>query len=159
MLKIWYLGGDIEVLSYASDYFDLNWEDEWIIDPFVKEMIKDVDKSEVIGPHLIESPVLGPIPPTTLSGGVKVLILMLKDDSYIYNLSNCGDNCAKWALKIAEKKDITVYLHHIMDFEGDYEIKIMNTDNIVKPGLEYIEEMFRAEELVNSGKIQPVTFI
>ena len=78
MLKIWYLGGDIEVLSYASDYFDLNWEDEWIIDPFVKEMIKDVDKSEVIGPHLIESPVLGPIPPTTLSGGVKVLILMLK---------------------------------------------------------------------------------
>ncbi|WP_405755292.1 DUF4869 domain-containing protein [Anaerovibrio slackiae] len=39
-------------------------------------MIFDVDKSKVIGANLIESPVLGPIPPERLSGGVKTLLLM-----------------------------------------------------------------------------------
>ena len=31
-----------------------------------KRMIKDVDKSEVVGPHLIQSPVFGPISPREL---------------------------------------------------------------------------------------------
>lgn len=35
-------------------------------------MLKDVDKSVVIGPHMIESPVLGPITPGELSGGVLI---------------------------------------------------------------------------------------
>lgn len=152
MLKIWYRGG-CDFMKNAPKYFDNVWEEEWLEDEFVKEMILDVDKSKVISPHLIESPVLGPIPPTYLSGGVKVLILMLKDDSFIYNLSNCGDNCAKWVLKIAEKKDLIVFLHHIMDFEDEFEIMIMNTGNIVHNGKEYINELFRAEELVDNGVI------
>lgn len=152
MLKIWYCGG-CDFMKNAPKYFDNVWEEEWLEDEFVKEMILDVDKSKVIGPHLIESPVLGPIPPTYLSGGVKVLILMLKDDSFIYNLSNCGDNCAKWVLKIAEKKDLVVFLHHIMEFEEEFEIMIMNTGNIVHTKLEYVTELFRAEDLVEKGVI------
>ena len=117
MLKIWYNTG-IEYLNDAPAYFDNVYEDEWLEDDLVKEMIRDVDHSEVLTPHIIESPVLGAITPRELSGGVKVLILMLKDDSFIYNMSNCGNNCAKWVLKIAEKKDLTVFLRHIMRFEG-----------------------------------------
>lgn len=98
MLKIWYYGG-IEYMNDAPAYFDNVYEDEWIEDAFVKEMIQDVDRSAVISAHIIESPVLGAITPKDLSGGVKVLILMLKDDSFVYNLSNCGNNCAKWVLK------------------------------------------------------------
>ena len=106
MLKIWFRGSkDIEVLADSDSYFDNVWEDEWMLDPFVQQMILDIDKSKVIGPHLIESPVLGPIGPKDLSGGTKTLILMLKDDSFIYNLSNCGDNCAKWVLEIGKQKD------------------------------------------------------
>ena len=55
--------------------------------------IQDVDHCTVISSHIIDSPILGAITPRELSGGVKVLILMLKDDSFIYNMSNCGDNC------------------------------------------------------------------
>ena len=101
-------------------------------------MIQDVDKSSVISAHVIESPILGAITPKNLSGGVKVLILMLKDDSFVYNLSNCGDSCAKWVLKIAEQKDLTVYLRHIMGFEGLFEIQIMNTGKIVRNRAEYV---------------------
>lgn len=55
MLNIWYCGGNVEVLTDAPRYFDNVWEDEWLEDPLVKQMIKDVDNSEVISPHLIES--------------------------------------------------------------------------------------------------------
>ena len=95
MLKI--IFGDIENSIYhPPTYFDNQYEDEWIIDPLSIEMIQDIDKSTVISPHLIESPVLGPISTKELSGGVKTLMLMAFDQSgKIFNASLCGDNCAK----------------------------------------------------------------
>lgn len=136
----------------APSYFDNVYEDEWIEDDFVKEMIKDVDRSTVISSHIIESPVLGAITPKELSGSVKVLILMLKDDSFIYNMSNCGNNCSKWILKIAEMKDLTVYLQHILKFEGEFEIEIMNTGKIVHNYREYVLALLEAEEMQDEGK-------
>ena len=60
MLKIYF--GDMEEAVYHPPvYFDNQYEDTWIMDPLSVEMIRDVDRSEVKGPHLIESPVLGPI--------------------------------------------------------------------------------------------------
>lgn len=163
MLNIWYCGGNAEVLTDAPNYFNNVVEDAWLEDPFVKEMIKDVDNSEVIGPHLIESPVLGPIPPSKLSGGVKVLILLLKDDTFIYNISNCGDNCAPWIIEIAKKKDLTVYLEHIMDFGSckdlEVDFKILNTGKTVTNTVDYVNEVLDAEELVDDGILPEVTFI
>ena len=86
MLNIYY--GDMQESVYnTAAYFKYDYEDSWIIDPFVKEMIQDVDHCTVISSHVIDSPILGAITPRELSGGVKVLILMLKDDSFIYNMS------------------------------------------------------------------------
>ena len=115
--------------------------------------IQDVDHCTVISSHIIDSPILGAITPRELSGGVKVLILMLKDDSFVYNMSNCGDNCAKWILKIAEKKDLTVYLQHIMRFEGEFKIQIMNTGKIVCNSAEYVEGLLEAEEMEDERKL------
>ena len=136
-------------MNDAPSYFDNVYEDEWIEDPFVKEMIQDVDSSTVISAHIIESPSLGPITPKELSGGVKVLILMLKDDSFVYNLTNCGNNCAKWVLKIAEQKDLTVYLQYMIRFEGEFEIQIMNTGKIVHNRKEYVLGLIEAERLMD----------
>lgn len=136
-------------MADAPSYFDNVYEDEWIEDPFVKEMIQDVDSSTVLSAHIIESPILGPITPKELSGGVKVLILMLKDDSFVYNLTNCGNNCAKWVLKIAEQKDLTVYLQYMIRFEGEFEIQIMNTGKIVHNRKEYVLGLIEAERLMD----------
>lgn len=136
-------------MNDAPSYFDNVYEDEWIEDSFVKEMIQDVDSSTVISAHIIESPILGPITPKELSGGVKVLILMLKDDSFVYNLTNCGNNCAKWVLKIAEQKDLTVYLQYMIRFEGEFEIQIMNTGKIVHNRKEYVLGLIEAERLMD----------
>ena len=139
MLKIWYYSGT-EYMKDAQSYFDNVYEDEWIEDAFVKEMILDVDSSTVISSHIIDSPILGAITPKELSGGVKVLILMLKDDSFVYNASNCGDNCAKWILKIGQEKDLTINLNHIMNFgEDSFETKILNTGEVVHDMLDFIK--------------------
>jgi len=75
MLKIFY--GDMKDSIYnTASYFKYDYEDDWIVDPFVRDMIYDVDKSIVLDSGVIDSPVLGKIPPTGLSGGVKTLILV-----------------------------------------------------------------------------------
>ena len=122
-------------------YFDNTYEDDWIINSLTIDMIKNIDKSEVISAHLIQSPVLGPISVKDLSGGVKTLILMAFDESgKVFNASACGDNCAKWILKISEKKDLTINLRHIMDFgDENFEAKILNTGDIVHNMEEFVD--------------------
>ena len=65
-----------EAVYNTASYFKYDYEEGWIVDPMVKEMIQDVDNSTVIDSGIIDSPVLGKIPPTALSGGVKTLILV-----------------------------------------------------------------------------------
>lgn len=100
MLNIFY--GDMQGMIYnTSVYFKNMYDRQWLEDEQVKAMIADVDNSLVLSSGAIDSPVLGIIPPTSLSGGVKTLILIDKIPEKIFNASNCGDNCAKWLLKIA----------------------------------------------------------
>ena len=95
-------------------------------------MIFDIDKSTVLDSAAIDSPVMGKIPAVSLSGGVKTLILMKNERNKIFNASTCGDNCAKWILKLAESEDLTINLRHLMDFgEGTFDIYILNTNQIV----------------------------
>ncbi|MCI9100607.1 MAG: DUF4869 domain-containing protein [Lachnospiraceae bacterium] len=131
MLNIYY-GNMKEAVYNTAAYFKYDYEDSWIVDPFVKEMIQDVDQSTVLDSGVIDSPVLGKIPPVGLSGGVKTLILVKFEKDKIFNASTCGDNCAKWLLKIAESEDRTVNLLHLMDFGKEpFTVRILNTDLIV----------------------------
>lgn len=104
----------------VDDVFKSLFIPDWLEDSLVKEMVEDVDKSKVLSPYCIQSPVLGQISPYMLSGGVKALILMLKTDYEIW-ASACGDNCAKWILEIANKKDLTICLENYMDFGEDFD--------------------------------------
>ena len=131
MLNIFF--GDMpESIYNTSVYFNNQYEDEWITDKLSVEMIKSIDRLEVLGANAIKSPVLGIIPTTSLSGGVKTLILIANDKKHIFNASTCGDNCAKWILKIAENRDITINLRHIMDFgKKKFKINVLNTNETV----------------------------
>ena len=131
MLNIFY--GDMpEAIYNTSAYFKFNYEKDWITEPRVADMIKDVDNSTVLGTGAIDSPVLGVIAPINLSGGVKTLILIDKVPDKVFNASNCGDNCAHWLLEIAKDKDVTINLRHIMKFKDEpFEVRILNDDVIV----------------------------
>ncbi len=136
MLNIYY--GDMpEAIYNTSVYFANTYKDEWITSELSKAMIKDVDKSEVSA-SLIKSPVLEMITPINLSGGVKTLMLIAYDRKHVFNASNCGDNCAKWILKIADElnakgQKLVINLRHLMDFgDGEFKIRVLNTNKIVK---------------------------
>lgn len=132
MLNI-YFGDMPEAIFDTSTYFRHAYKDNWITDELSVAMIKDVDNSDVIGSNLIQSPVLGPIAPSNLSGGVKTLILIYKDSGKVFNASKCGDNCAKWILQMAEKTKKVINLRHLMDFgDGDFKIKVLNNGRIAK---------------------------
>ncbi len=141
MLQIWFGSMENEIYN-PPRYFLHQYEDEWITDELSRRMIQDVDQSTVVGPRLIDSPVLGAISPRELSGGVQTLILMAFDESgKVFNASACGDNCAKWILKIAETKDLTITLHNIMKFDSEpFKIRILNNGRIVQSFREYVNE-------------------
>ena len=146
-----YFGKRDNAIYNTSVFFKNRFVDSWITDPFAREVIRDVDRSEVLDSNEIESPVLGKITPNQLSGGVKTLILMKNYPGYIFNASNCGDNCAKWILALGKEKDFTINLHHVMDFGREpFEIRIMNNKSkkmivhnmqeFLDAGVKYLQE-------------------
>ena len=75
MLNIFF--GDMPEAIYNTEVYFINvYDDDWITDDFAREVIKKVDKSEVLDNQAIKSPVLGIISPERLSGGTKTLLLM-----------------------------------------------------------------------------------
>ena len=132
MLNV-YFGEMPDAIYNTAVYFKNTYRDSWITNPLSVQMIKDVDKSDVVSESVIESPMLGSITPLALSGGVKTLMLVNFDRKHVFNASTCGDNCAKWLLKIAEKRKVVINLHHVMDFGKEpFKIKVLNNGKMVK---------------------------
>lgn len=140
MLSIYY--GDMPDAIYnTSVYFKNTYLDTWFEDEFAQRMIKSIDKARVLGDGLIESPVLGKIAPTQLSGGLKTLLLIRNNPNMVFNASTCGNNCAWWILRMASGRDITINLHHLMDFgDGRFTIKVLNTGVTVHNMIDLIGE-------------------
>lgn len=132
MLTIIY-GDESNCVYNTNVYFKNTYEPEWFETELAKQIVREVDDSEVLSSECIQSPVLGQIPPERLSGGVKTLLLILNEPEKIFNASACGDNCAKWILEIGKREDVTINLRHMMDFGKDtvFEIKIKNGGEIV----------------------------
>ena len=145
MLNI-YFGEMPEAIYNTNVYFNNTYKDSWITNQLTKDIIKAVDKSDVIDENTIMSPLFGNMSPKRLSGGVKTLILIAFDKEKIFNASTCGDNCAEWILKIAEKRKVIINLHHLMDFGSkSFKAKILNTNKIIKNMAELV---FEAGEFV-----------
>lgn len=140
MLNIFF-GEMPEAIYNTNVYFNNTYKDQWITSELGIRMIKDVDNSDVISANLIESPVLGPITPYQLSGGVKTLFLIAHDKSKVFNASTCGDNCAKWLLELGDTRKVVVNLRHLMHFgDQEFKIRVINTNKIVKNMAELVLE-------------------
>lgn len=133
-------GADEREIHNIDSYFDNSYEDEWFQDKMVKEIVRDIDKTEIISPYVAVSPVLGSIPVTSISGGAKVLILMLKRPGILHPGDSCGDNCAGWICRIASMHDITMSLTYPMKFPEDVTLTIVDTGRLCRSRAEFIEE-------------------
>ena len=142
MLNIFY--GDMpEAIYNTSIYFNNTYLDKWFDDPLTLRIIEAIDKGKVVSPQCIITKALGAITARELAGGTKTLLLMRHAPERIYNASTCGDNCAKWILKIAKEspEDLTINLYHFMHFPGKhFEIRILNNGEIANDPCELIEK-------------------
>ncbi len=79
------------------------------------------------------SDVLGPIPPERLSGSPQTLISIYIRPDLMFNATSCGEDCAKWLLKIGEREDVSINLRYFMPFDDSapFSIRILNEDKIV----------------------------
>ena len=124
MLKC-YLGREKyadKLIDQQSRLFMNRMRPEWFDNTLVKEIVKGVDNSDVIGPYLIQSPVLGPMSPDMLSGGAKCLIQMLFLTNYFYRSGHMGDNCAKFLQKVSDVVDVNLVLTHHFVFTDDQQM-------------------------------------
>ena len=139
MLNIYF--GEREKVMHGPTWFRFNYRSEWLADPLVGEMMESIDKSCYKGGELIESEVLGPIPPERLSGGLQTLISIYERPDLVFNATSCGENCAKWLLEIGKRKDVTVNLRYLMPFNDteSFDINILNDNCVVHNMNEYIE--------------------
>ena len=125
MLRVYF--GSCENEIYNTEMFYENQYDKnWVMDEFAQRVIKDIDDSEVIGPDVIRNDIFGTFGSNELSAGVKTLLLIRNMPGRIFNISNCGDNCARYILELAKERDIKVTLHHVMDFGEAFELKVIN---------------------------------
>lgn len=132
--------GDMDNVNYGPGWFKANYNPDWLKDPLVQEMILDIDKSRYIDGLVIESPVLGPIPPERLSGGVQTLIMIYERPDLVFDATSCGENCSKWILKIGRLKDVIINLKYLMKFDKSEQIElyIENESRIVKNYVDYV---------------------
>ncbi len=132
--------GETENINYGPDWFKTNYDPEWLKDSFVQKMIKDIDKPDYIDAIVINSPILGPIPPERLSGGVQTLIMIYEKPQLIFDATSCGENCAKWLIEIGKQRDVTVNLNYLMKFNDidDFEVFINNENRLITNIEDYI---------------------
>ena len=132
--------GEMENVNYGPDWFKANYDPEWLKDNFVRAMIKDVDSSDCLDGIVINSPILGSIPPERLSGGVQTLIMIYKKPQLVFDATSCGSNCSKWLLEIGKRMDVTVNLNYLMKFDDspDFEVYIENERRLVSNFADYV---------------------
>ena len=147
MLSIFF-GYDENAVLSVDTYFNNTYDDEWLDDPFVREIIRTVDHSEVQSRQCILSEVLGQIPPERLSGGVKALILMYKEEDFYTDLIVCGADCENLILDMAEQKNITcslsgydVSFKNLGDMKHTVPIRCINDGSLMKTHNDFVLKM------------------
>jgi hypothetical protein len=142
-----YFGLDEKSDISVDATFDSVYEPEWFDDDIVKQMVLDIDKSVVVNRNVIDSPVLGQIPPQWLSGGVKGLILLVKyfpenkDEMILPDLALFGNNCMKWLGEITKNRDFYASIYtYDLDFPGG-DILCENDGDIIDTRLKWYEKL------------------
>ena len=128
--------------------FDDYVQNEWLNHPFVKEMVKAIDKTDIIKDRYIESPIFGAISPRELSGGVKGIILMMFEPEREYYGEQFGNNCAEWILKVADMHDINMGFRHFMEFPEPFKLRIVNDGSIITNNFDLIRNKFKYDDLM-----------
>lgn len=137
---LYVLFGDIKKSTMPRQYihnidgfFDGYFEDFWMDNSIAKRAVKEIDKSELIAPKIIESPVLRTISHEWLPGGTKQLIMCYNVPEVVYDGDNFGDNCWELLLEVSKIRDVALSLTYFprFDWVDGTKAYIINTGEVV----------------------------
>ncbi|MDR1642841.1 MAG: DUF4869 domain-containing protein [Clostridiales bacterium] len=121
----------------------------WFDDPFVKEMVADVDRCQVIDYQLTKNSRGQMMNTLNISGGAKSLILLYKCPNVLVQGNSMGDNCGKWLPVISEKSECYMTLtygimisEHINDL-SPFNCEIINEGKTIGTVKEFYKEYYR----------------
>lgn len=108
-----------EILLAPAVTFIYDYESEWLNDKLSKEIMLNIDDIVFNDGDYLKHRDYGALSPRELSGGTKTLLLLYKGslDNYIVKASNLGPNCFKYLEKIAEDKEVYIYLDYIIPYD------------------------------------------
>lgn len=118
-------------LTLGTEYeFDTRFQDNWLLNDYVENIIKNLDNSEVIGNRAIQSPVLGVISPDWLSATCKNIIMMYYNEPMIFASSLIGNSAAPFIEQISEQHNIHVYMNHLFRFVNNQKAILVDCNNL-----------------------------
>ena len=94
------------IVKAPSQLFKLAKQPEWFDDPFVKQLIEDIDGTKVLYQYALLDKNGKGIPPEYLSNGCKSVILMKYLPDRLYSNEFFGHNCWPHIAKLAESGNI-----------------------------------------------------
>lgn len=118
MLKVWvnYPEDKKKVVGSALDLLFSNRMDyNLILTDFGTRVVKDISKiAEIHNSRSYTTEWGYSISPKELSGGAKMLLLMMckdvRDEGRIFDYTYCGDNCNNYLEELAGQYDINIYI-------------------------------------------------
>lgn len=128
-----------EYVTSIDSWFDSYYEKDWLTDGWAERVIREVDKSKMIAPEVVDSPWLGMIPITKISGGAKQLIMAKAVKGIVFNGNNFGDNCFPLLLELSTKMDIMMDLYYYPNFDWvrDIPVTVINTGKVIRDRREF----------------------
>ena len=119
ILKITY-GESDECLTHIDMEFDGQFEYSWLNDPMNIRILREIDNAEMCSfgiRDITDTDIIFSI--FDISTGAKALMLCnMRSSTALYSTA-FGDNCTSLLLEIAEYRDITIYLRHLLNFPED----------------------------------------
>ena len=129
--------GEMENVNYGPDWFKANYDPAWLKNEFVRAMIKDVDNSDYVDGIVINSPILGSIPPERLSGGVQTLIMIYEKPQLKTLLGDVDcdgkvdiTDITTLAISLVDKKPLTGQAAINADVDGDGSVALTDLARI-----------------------------
>lgn len=86
--------------------------------------------------------------PERLSSGCKAVILLYVNPLCNVYASRCGDNCVPSIVRLAEKTDVIITLHHMMVFPEKFEAVMLDTETAVHSRREFYLEYGRIKGIL-----------
>lgn len=108
----------------SRDFFSIEKKVEWFQDPFVQQIIREVDHAECEEGFVLRNEEGIAIPPEYLSTGAKTAICVYEFPELIFNATQMGDNALNFVLQLSLERDITLLVYRVLPYDSFRDLDV-----------------------------------